>query len=241
MEKEAKYLTGSGVEIFSYKNPSASSFYISLFLRAGSMYERVEDSGITHFLEHTLVRNVNALMDGELYPLLDRYGIEFNASTYSEMVQFYVYGAKAHFDIGAKIISMLLSPIVLTPEEIRTECSRIKAEIRENDERTSLSTFTNGIVNAGTSLAGSITGTLASVSKITRRRLEDYRREVFTRENVFFYVTGAFSDGDIRQLGDLVDAVALPSGAARTNIAPMSQNFFRREGRVYIKTPISLW
>jgi hypothetical protein len=41
-------------------------------------------------------------MNGELYPLLDKHGIEFNASTYSEMVQFYITGAKSNFNIAAE-------------------------------------------------------------------------------------------------------------------------------------------
>ena len=235
MEKERRVVTANGVEIFTYKNPASESFYISLFLRSGSMYETERDSGITHFLEHVAIRNVNALMNGELYRTLDKYGIEFNASTYSEMVQFYISGAKSHFDIGARIISMVLSPIVLTASDIRTECARIKAEIRENDEKTSLSAFTSGIVHKGTSLAMPITGTLGGVSKITKTSLEEYRLRVFTKENLFLYVTGAFSDDDIFTLGKNVESYDLGVGSAHENIAPIPSDFGQRTPAVYVK------
>jgi hypothetical protein len=58
--------------------------------------------GITHFLEHAAIRNVARTMDGGLYQTLDRYGMEFNASTYSEMVQFYITGATPKFSLGAE-------------------------------------------------------------------------------------------------------------------------------------------
>ena len=235
MEKEKRTLTSSGIEIFSYPNPASASFYISLFLRAGSIYENDNNSGITHFLEHVLIRNVNALMGGELYRTLDKYGIEFNASTYSEMVQFYVSGARSHFDIGARIISMVLSPIVLTAEDVRTECARIKAEIRENDEKTSLSAFTSSIVHKGTSLALPITGTAGSVSKITRTRLEEYRQSVFTSDNIFLYVTGAFSESDIGMLSEKVDGYSVGRGNAHDNIAPISSDFGKRPRAVHVK------
>ena len=234
-EREERNLTRSGIEIFSYKNPASASFYISLFLRAGSMYETERDSGITHFLEHVAIRNVNALMDGGLYPLLDKYGIEFNASTYSEMVQFYVSGAKHHFDVGARIISMILSPIVLSAEDIRTECARIKAEIRENDEKTSLAAFTSAIVHEGTSLSMPITGTLGGISKITKTRLEEYRKSVFTSENVFAYVTGAVTDSDIETLAENLDAYPLGEGEAHKNFAPVPKNFGKRPRAVQVK------
>ena len=235
MEREQERVLSSGVKLYSYKNPSLNGFYISIFLRAGSMYESERDAGITHFLEHIAIRNVNAKMGGTLYELLDKYGIEFNASTYSEMVHFYVSGAKANFAVGAEIISKILSPIVLSLDEIRTECDRIKAEIRENDERGSLVNFTSNIVHAQTSLARSITGSASSVSKMTRTRLENYRKSVFTRDNVFLYVTGSFTDSDLDTLSELISAADIGVGERHENIAPVSQGFFHREPRVFVK------
>ncbi len=225
----------NGIRLYSYRNPALHSFYISLFLRAGSMYESDAESGITHFLEHVAIRNVNAAMGGGLYPLLDKYGIEFNAATYSEMVQFYVSGASKNFAVGADILSHLMKPISLSASEISTERDRIKAEIRENDDRSSLAAFTAGIVHEGTTLARPITGTVASVNRISRSRLEAYRRRVFTKENIFIYVTGAFEDQDLDVLAGLFESYELLDGEAHGNVAPVSQGFFRRDGRVQLK------
>ena len=41
---------------------------------------------------------------GELYSTLDKYGIDFNATTYNELVQFYISGAKENFSVAAEII-----------------------------------------------------------------------------------------------------------------------------------------
>lgn len=235
MEKERVRVLANGIPMYSYKNGGINSFYISLFLRAGCMYEREGDVGITHFFEHIAIRNVNALMNGELYSLLDRYGIEFNASTYSDMVQFYVSGAKKNFKIGAEILSRLLSPIVLGPEDIRTEGGRIKAEIRECDERGSLANFTSSIVFEGTSLSRMITGNAATVSRITGSRLEEYRRSVFNKDNLFLYVTGSFDDDDLDTLGTLVGGGELYCGVANDNTAQVPQSFFCRDGKVHIK------
>ena len=114
MEREHTIYSQNGIAIHTYKNPSLHSFYISLFVRAGSMYEREDENGITHFLEHAVIRNVNCLMGGELYRVLDTSGIEFNASTYSEMVQFYVSGATESFSVGCNVIARALLPIALS-------------------------------------------------------------------------------------------------------------------------------
>lgn len=233
MFKEERIKTKNGVDIFYYRNPNVHSFYLSLFVRAGSMYEEI--SGITHFLEHASIRNVNSLMGGELYSTLDRHGMDFNASTFSEMVQFYVTGASTNFCRGAEIVSRLLSPIVLSPDQIRAERDRIKAEIRESDDRTSLSTFSYNIVYEGTTLARTITGSIGGVNKINAAKLEQYRRSVETADNIFFYLTGNFTDEDISFLSELVESHRLDRGTKQQNIAPVCANFGHRDGRVHVK------
>ena len=233
MFKEEQRITKNGITVYSYKNPAIHSFNLSLFLRAGSMFEEV--SGISHFLEHTAIRNVNKIMDGTLYSLLDRNGMEFNASTFSEMIQFYLSGASDNFVLASEIISKLLSPIVLPQSEISAERDRIKAEIRESDDRTSLLSFTNNIVHEGTNLAKSITGTLGGVSKITAKSLEQYRKSVMTADNMFFYVTGCFTDDDIDALIAEIEKFPLEKGRMRENIAPVTEKFGKREQHVHIK------
>ena len=233
MHREECRITQNGISVYDYKNPSLHSFFISLFVRSGSMQESLP--GITHFLEHVAIRNVGAVMGGELYPTLDRLGMEFNASTYSEMVQFYITGASANFDTAAKIIARLLSPISLPPEEIRTECERIKAEIRESDDRTSLTCFSNGIVHQGNGLSRSITGTLGSVSKITLRKLEEFRREVMRSGNIFFYVSGSYTDEQLLSLCSQIEKYSVKEGGRNMNVAPVAPDFCKREKHVHLK------
>ena len=233
---EEKTITKSGVKIYGYKNPAQHGFFISLFVRAGSMYESDSESGITHFFEHIAIRNVNKQMGGALYSELDRLGVEFNASTYAEMVQFYISGAPDKFSFAANTLTRILSPVILTGAEIDAERRRIKAEIREADDKNSLAFFTNGIVHEGTSLARSITGTLSGISRISARVLEEYRKRTLTKDNIFFYVTGNFADEDIKCLSECIDAYALAEcDSNRKNIAPVSKNHFNRCHQVHLK------
>ncbi len=233
--EEKRITTPRGVNIYCYNNPSQHGFFISLFVKAGIIYESASQYGITHFLEHVAIRNANAVMNGKLYELLDKRGIEFNASTYSEMVQFYVSGASQSFSVGAEIITSLFQPIRLGKSEIDAERRRIKAEIRESDDKTSLAGFTNKTVFEGTPLESSIVGTNSSIDKISAKSLEEYRQTVFNVDNIFFYVTGSFTDNDIELLAKLVDSYSLPRAEKRTNVAPVPRNFGKRAPEVAIK------
>lgn len=232
---EIKRITRNGIPVYSYRNPALHSFYISLFLKSGSMYEGDGEEGITHFLEHALVRNVNKLENYALYSELDSLAMDFNASTYSEMVQFYISGATKNFPRGAELICRLFSPIVLSADEVATERRRIKAELREADEKGALSTFSAEAVFEGTTLSKSIIGSNKSLDRINASRLEEYRKRAFVRENLFFYVTGNFSDSDLEHLCKTVDGYVVGSGEEHTNVAPVPTGFGRRDAAVFVK------
>jgi predicted Zn-dependent peptidase len=234
--REREYVSENGVRIFSFENPAQHGFYLSLFVRAGSIYENESESGITHFLEHALIRNVHHLMGERLYAELDRYGLEFNASTYNEMVHFYVSGAKEHFARGAEILCRVFSEISLPKSEIDLERLRIKAEIREGDEKNSLAAFTLNAIYPDSPLKNPIVGTLRSVSSITGRKLEAYRKSIFTKENLFFYATGAVGEGEIASLMEALRGYDLPHGEKRESLPRLPEAFGRRGGSVFLKS-----
>ena len=233
--REEKRIAKNGIPIYSIPNPSNHSFYISMFLKSGTMYEMNGECGITHFLEHAVIRNVNSIMNGNLYAILDKYGMEFNASTYNEMVQFYIFGNEHNFRLGADIISLLLSSITLTKDDLDAERNRIKAEIREADDKSSLAYFSTLEVFENTSLARPITGTLGEVSKISVKKLEAYRKRVFNNSNIFFYVTGNVCNDNLNYLLGCIDKYSLEKGEEHSNIAPVPACFGKREKGVKIK------
>ena len=233
--KERLYTSKSGIKVYSYPNPMIHSFHLALYVRTGSMYESEDECGISHFFEHAAIRNVNKKRGGTLYSELDRLGVEFNASTYSELVQFYVGGSPKSFSFAAGVLLDVLSPITLSAAEISEERSRIKAEIRENDERSSLSLFTSSVVHEGTSLAYSITGTTRSLDRITKKRLDEFRRRITGRDNIFLYATGHVTEDDVTLLLSMLDGITLTGSIINDNMAPVSKNTFKRETKVYIK------
>ena len=232
---EEKRIAKNGIPVYSLTNENNHSFFISMFLKAGCIYESEKENGITHFLEHAAIRNVNKLMAGNLYRELDRYGMEFNASTYAEMVQFYISGSASHFAIAAEIISKLLSPIVLDKSELDTERQRVKAEIREVGDKSTLAFIAGEEVWHDTPLARPITGTLGSVSGISGAKLESYRQKIFNKENIFFYVTGNVDNDNLSYLTELIGDYDLSGDEIHDNVAAVPKSFMHRTRGIKIK------
>ncbi len=232
---EKRIVTDNGITIYSYPNDALHSFCISFYVKFGCLFESEDESGLAHFLEHITFRNINCSYNGELYRILDKNGLTFNASTYKEFIHFYITGAIKHFDTAMEIISKVLLPIDVSSDEFHLEKKRIKAEIREEDYRTSLECFTNEIVWRGTSLTRSICGTCSSIDKISIKKLTEYQKKFFSADNVFFYITGAASDNNIESAVTVIEQYQVEKGVAYSNIAKIPQSFGTRSGGVYLK------
>lgn len=232
---EETFVTASGIPLYVYRNPSLHGFCLSLYVRAGSMYEDADHSGETHFVEHIVFRNINRRMQGGLYPLLDRCGLSFNAETYKEFVQFYIVGAKEHFPDAVTVFSHLFDEVDLPRSEIDPERLRIKSEIRESDETTSLDYFSDGTVWKDTTLAQSILGKHKVLDGMGCSALKDAARRVFSKNNMFFYATGALSDGDLTSFCAAMNAPLEETVPLRNNTAPVPADFCKRSGEVFLK------
>lgn len=222
--------TKYGVPVYSYLNPHLHSFCLCMYVKTGSMYETEAENGISHFYEHVVIRNINSLMNGEFYQILDRLGLSFNGATYKEFVQFSISGAVFHWKEAAKMFVKLLEPLVLSEEEIDTERKRIKAEIRECDKKKSIEYQTEKAVWRGTALTRTIAGKKKILDTIGKKELSHYREKLLSKENLFFYVTGKCSKEDLDYLLELLNKKPLYSGAPkRMNLAPVPCTFFKRE------------
>jgi len=233
--KEKSRVLANGVPLYSYRLPHTHSFVISVFLRAGCLFESENESGITHLFEHMVFRSINSSYGGRLYSTLDRYGLDFNATTYNEMVHFYISGVPSSFRVASEIISRVFDPISVSAAEFGAERDRIKAELREADERTSFASFARRCVWSGGPLSQSILGTASSVSRISRARLEKFRRRIVTAASGFVYVSGSFNDEDEHYLSGLVGEKDVSAGVRFENIAPVPENFGHRGPVVFHK------
>ena len=233
---EKSFTSKNGITIYSYANENLHSFCIALYIKAGCIYEKPEENGITHFIEHIIFRNIDTLMNHTLYQTLDRYGLSFNACTYKEFVQISISGAQKYFSIAADLITKAFHPLVLSSDEIDVERQRIKAEIREYDDLSTLDFFSDKIVWEGTPQQQIITGQIGTVNKIGKKKLMKAHSEMFTKDLSFFYLTGCITTEQINVLASYVEAYKLESSnLIRDNSVSIPKNFFHRSSDIQIK------
>lgn len=234
---EQKIMTNNNIPVYYYGNEHLHSVCICIYIRAGLLYEKRELTGISHLWEHMAFKNINACMDGKLNKELDRMGAYFNGCTYKELVEFKIVAPERYFRECADIITKVFEDYKFSDEDFAVEKKRIKSEIREDDEKKSIDYIAGKRVWKNTVLSGSVAGSSSIVDAIGRKKLSKFNKGIRVSSNIFAYVTGKFTEDDVKYLGEKLSVYEMSSNTkcARNNVAPVPKNMFKRDADVLIK------
>ncbi len=226
----------NNTKLYAFTNESLNSFCISFLVRAGSIFEDMDNNGISHLLEHTVFRNIKKKYSDDFYDLLSLNGLVFGGCTYREFMRFSVGGPSFGFNFACDVICSILDELSISNKEYLLEKKRIKAECREKNNLHSIGNFFMRNIWAGTNNEKTILGYCKNIDKITLSQLEEYRRRMFSGENSFFYVTGCVTDNEIESLISKISELDIPKNGERMmNEIILSKNIFNRDFNVKIR------
>ncbi|MBO5290855.1 MAG: insulinase family protein [Clostridia bacterium] len=225
----------NGVKICSMVNPNLNSFCLSLYIRAGSLFENSSNNGISHLFEHIVFRNIKNKYE-QFYEYLAVHGIDFQGCTYKEFIRFSLNGPRHEFLVATEVLCSIFDCINLSKTEFENEKRRIKAEIRENNERYSLDFLFNQLVWKDSEAQKTVLGYCKVLDGISVKRLNDFRRECFSQDNCIIYITGAVDKKDIDDLKEKINVIDIQKKKSlRTNTISVNENFFHRDGTITVK------
>ncbi len=233
MDIEQQFTTKNGVCVYCYPQPHLHSVCLTLTVKAGILYESVAEHGITHFLEHIFFRNLAGTPQEQLYRELQKIGAQFNAYTYQNVLHFVITAAPRHFTKCAQILTGLLAPIQAAKRDVFLERGRIQSEIREEEQERSAQVLCDRIAFAKTPLARTIAGTIGGVGAFRLQDLQEKQRQIFTADNLFFYLTGNVPEEGIAFLAGEIERYPLSRKiCARTNLCPVPEGFASRQRNI---------
>lgn len=225
----------NGVNVYALPNPNLRSFCMALYIRAGSFYETDKNNGIGHLFEHTVFRNIKRKYPN-FYEESALHGVDLQGTTYKEFIQFELSGPSAEFEFAADILCSIFDGITLNRTEFDKEKKRIKAEIRESDERSTLDHYFSQLVWSETEAQRNVLGYCKVLDSVSVKKMNEYRDECFSKDNFFIYITGNFSDKDIELLKRKTEALHLSQGKIkRSNTVTLNNDFFNRKLRINVK------
>lgn len=225
----------NGISIYSLTNPNLRSFCLSLYVRAGSIFEDISNNGISHLFEHVVFRNLKNRYEN-FYELLAMRGLCFQGSTYKEFVSFTIDGPQHEFDFAIEILCGLFDEIEPTSHDFNNEKGRIKAEIREEDLRSSLDFYFDNIVWKNSEVEKIVLGYCKTIDRVSVKKINEFRQKVLSAGNCFIYATGNISDENLNALNKKISKLDICQiNPGFTNTVTVNDEFFHREKKIWIK------
>lgn len=203
--KYEKSVLKNGIRVITVPMPSLESATIDIWVNVGSRHEPKELSGISHFLEHTV------LDGGKKYPTssavwttIDSVGGEMNAATSKDFTNYYTKVHTDHLQLGFDILADVLINTRFNPKDIKKERTVILDEIsRGNDVPRAVvwKNFSKLIFN-GDALAREVIGTKKIVAEMSRADVVKYKEKYYIGENIVISSAGGVTHKDVVELAE---------------------------------------
>ncbi|MFM5883982.1 MAG: M16 family metallopeptidase [Novosphingobium sp.] len=189
---------GMRYAILQNKTP-ADGVAMRLWTGSGSIQERDDELGLTHYLEHMAFRGSKAVPDGDVVRMLQRHGLAFgpdtNAFTSWDRMQFEFNFPKADassLDDGLKILREAASNLNLDPKLVDAERGVLLSEERVRDTGQMRGLYaTIGHIMQGTRAARRLPiGTIEVLKAANAQQLRRIYNANFRPENAALVIVG---------------------------------------------------
>ena len=223
------------IDLYSLTNEHLNQFCIGVAVKAGCLYESKDNNGYAHMYEHMVFKNLKNAYGNSFYSLLAKNGIDVTAATYKEFILFRISGVKSGFSFACDILSHLFDDIAISAFDLELEKKRIKAEIKEKEERSWLSYKCEKEVWKDTNLSQTIHGYCKNIDNASIKSINSYKRSIISRGNVFAVITGNADDACINHLKNTLNRIPLSECAEKNNIAQLPNCFLNRQKNIITK------
>ncbi|NGZ27711.1 MAG: insulinase family protein, partial [Magnetococcales bacterium] len=167
----------NGLLVVSFPMPWLHEVGAVLYVRAGSRFEREEEAGIAHFLEHMFFKGTHRIPDATaLHAALEAMAADMNAATGPESNAYWISLPPEHLERGFFTFCEMFTQPAFTGMDM--ERNVVLAEMREDEN--DQGEVINSSVLAGTRLwpghplSRSVLGNRESIERIQVGMLHDY-------------------------------------------------------------------
>jgi len=171
--------------------PDSNSVTFQIFVKAGSVYENLENNGIAHAMEHMFFKWWKKYKNPiEVAQSVDSFGWEFNAYTNIEYVSYYIKSSPEYIEKAIDVISDMICYAKFDTQELEREKWVIIQEIAmyKDDPKDVISEKWNMWRFGDNSLGRPVIWTQKSVMWIDREKLLEYKDNLYTKDNMIFAI-----------------------------------------------------
>ncbi len=191
------------VRVVAVPLPHLHAAAIVATLKGGPRYERDDENGLTHFLEHMIFRGTRELREPRaLMAAFEAVGEEPEAHTADDELSVTVLVAPGKIGAAAKLVaSLLLRPALRDLERERRVILEERLElVDERGRPTDVDDLARKLAFGKQSLARSVIGEERDIERFRRSDLERHRRRLVRSGNLVVSVAGPVREGHLRAI-----------------------------------------
>jgi predicted Zn-dependent peptidase len=187
----------NGLRIITVPSKSTQTVTVLVLVGTGSKYEKKEEKGISHFLEHMYFKGTKKRPSSlEIAETLDKVGGIYNAFTSQEYTGYFAKVSREHFDLALDWVSDIFLNSTLPEKEIEKERGVIIEEInmRKDHPIEHVQILWQKLLYGDQPAGWDVAGEVDTVKKISRNDLIEYRRTQYVASNTIVCLAGNFSE-----------------------------------------------
>ena len=182
----------NGIKVVIDNTKYINSALIGILIKSGSIYEKKEILGISHFIEHMLFKGTTNRTNREIAEEIDFVGGQINAFTTKEHTCIYSKVPYKHINLAIDIIHDMLANSLFLDSDILKEKNIITEEIKMYKDLPDDLVFEimSEIMFKDTPLSFPILGTEHTVNNINRNEIKKYYNNRYAAENIVISIAG---------------------------------------------------
>ena len=184
----------NGLRIFLNPCENLRSAVVGVWVLSGSMYEKKEQNGISHFIEHIVFKGSKTRSGFEIAEGMDEIGATSNAYTTKQFTFFHVRALDYQIMKATDILFDMIKNPRLDENDIETEKGVVIEEIAmcEDDPGDVCFELHESSVFSGTTMAQEILGSRETVSSLTADDIRAYMADMYLPERTVIGISGSF-------------------------------------------------
>ena len=183
----------NGIRVLSEHYPHSRCLMMGFWISVGTRFEKKEQMGVSHLLEHMVFRGTEKYNAFELARCLEARGGEINAFTGREYTCFHTSCLKEDMDLSVDVLSQICAFASFSDSGFKREKQVIKQEIlmAADDLEEYVYDLYYEKIFPDHPLGYQILGSMESLKNLTLNHVKDHYNQCFVPENVIITAVGS--------------------------------------------------
>ena len=182
--------TSTGLRVVSEPLAGVRSVALGIWVGVGSRFERPEESGVSHFIEHLLFKGTPRYSAEAIAQLFDGLGGEVNAATGRDYTVFYARVLDEHLEEAVPVLSDMLQRPGFFELEQEREVVLEEIAMYEDDPQDLVHDLVGAAVFPDQSLGRPVIGTAEVIGSVDEPGIRGYFSSHYTTPNMVVAAAG---------------------------------------------------